>query len=88
LLEEDAVSRGWRLSEAADVPSERCCVAGRSGAAGRSLLAGSAVLPSISDEKLSGTGVGSALADRDGAFCTDRFAAVSDVTLNTGDPSQ
>jgi hypothetical protein len=82
LLEEDAVSRGWRLSEAADVSSERCC------GAGRSLRAGSAALLSINDEKLSGTRAGSALADRDVAFCRDRFAAVSDVTLNTGDPWQ
>jgi hypothetical protein len=84
LFEEGAVSRGWRLSEAADVPSERGCGAGRSGAAERSLLAGSAALLSINDEKLSGAGVGSALADRDGALCRDRLAAVSDVTLNTG----
>jgi hypothetical protein len=84
LLEEGTVSRGWRLSEAADVPSERGCGAGRSGAAERSLLAGSAALLSINDEKLSGAGTGSALADRDGALCRDRFAAVSDVTLNTG----
>jgi hypothetical protein len=86
LFEEGAVSRGWRLSEAADVPSERGCGAGRSGAAERSPLAGSAALLSINDEKLSGagTGTGSALADRDGALCRDRLAAVSDVTLNTG----
>jgi hypothetical protein len=77
LLEDDVASRGWRLSVAVDVPSERGC------GASRSLLAGSAALLSINDEKLSGAGTGSALADRDGAVCRDRFAAVSDVTLNT-----
>jgi hypothetical protein len=87
-FEEGAVSRGWRLSEAADVPSERGCGAGRSGAAERSLLVDSAAVLSINDEKLSGAGVGSALADRDGALCRDRFAAVSDVTLSTGGLSQ
>jgi hypothetical protein len=65
------------------VASERGCGAGRSGTE-RSLLAGSAALLSINDEKLSGGGAGSALAERDGAFCSDRFAAVSDVTLSTG----
>ena len=50
----------------------------------RSLPAVSAALLSISAEKLSGAGDWSARADRDGAFGTDRLAAVSDVTLNTG----
>src|SRR5436309_33438 len=65
LFEEAAVSRGCRLSLAADVASERGCGAGRSGAAERSLLAGSEALLSINDEKLSGAAVGSALAERD-----------------------
>ena len=79
-----APSRGWRLSDAADGSSGRGCGDGRSGAAGRSLPAVSAALLSISAEKLSGAGVWSARADRAGAFGTDRLAAVSDVTLNTG----
>src|SRR5258707_4227846 len=45
----------------------------------------SAALLSISAEKLSGAGDWSAFADLDGAFGTDRLAAVSDVTLSTGD---
>jgi hypothetical protein len=83
-LPEDALSRGWRMPVTA--VSGGCCN-GRSGAvraAGRSLLAGSAgALLSISAEKPSGAD-GSVRVDLDGAFWMDRFAAVSDVTLNTG----
>ena len=59
----DVVSRGCRLSDAADVSSERD---GRSG--GRSLLGVSAALLSISAEKLPDAGDWSARADLDGAF--------------------
>jgi hypothetical protein len=87
-FEEDAASRGCRPSEVADDSSGRCN--GRSGAAGavRSLPELSAALLSISAEKLSGAGDWSAFADLDGAFGTDRLAAVSDVTLSTGGLSQ
>jgi hypothetical protein len=87
-LEEAVLSRGWRFSDAADGSSGRGCGDGRSGAAGRSLPAASATLPSISAEKLSGADGWSVRADRAGAFGTDRLAAVSDVTLNTGGLSQ
>jgi hypothetical protein len=83
-LEEAAPSRGDGLSDAADGSSGRGCGDGRSGAAGRSLPAVSAALLSISAEKLSGADDWSVRADRAGAFATDRLAAVSDVTLNTG----